>query len=59
MQGGRSAFYVVSREWAVACAGITLSPKQVARATELARQRGLTNVSFQARLLLVTAWLLT
>lgn len=28
-------------------AGITLSPKQVARGTELAKQRGLTNVSFQ------------
>jgi len=30
-------------------AGITLSPNQVKRGTELAQERGLTNVKFQAR----------
>ena len=44
--------------WYGAPAGITLSPKQVERATELARQRGLANVSFQACALpdLIRGW---
>lgn len=29
------------------CAGITLSPKQVERGTQLAKERGLNNVNFQ------------
>ena len=33
--------------WTATCAGITLSPQQVARGSNLAEQRGLSNAKFQ------------